>query len=248
MLSHTNTSIVKPSPPRSITDVQSLALAVNEQPQPWGEYIKGLNTQLDELIGRNEALLTANGTTQEMRYTLDQAKTEIIQLWAVNKHLQQQVDHLVSTGSNTKVQQTPKYPDPEMFNRDCIKLCPFLTQLWLKLSSNTDWFSTEKEKLGYTVSCLKGAAANQVLPYITRDGVNTQLLLSVEALTTLLTQAFGDSNPKVTAQWEMHNLKQANRDFGTYFARVYPNISKPRPMPVAELDVSSDTIKGSENA
>ena len=60
------------------------------------------------------------------------------------------------------------------------------------------------------MSHLKGAAANQVLPYITRDGVNTQLLSSVEALTTLLTQAFGDQNPKVTAQQEMHNLKQAN--------------------------------------
>ena len=104
MLSHTNTSIVKPSPPCSVTDVQSLASAVNKQPQAWGEYIKALNTQLDELIGRNEALLTADETTQEMRYTLDQAKTEIIQLRAVNKHLQQQVDRLVSTRSNTKVQ------------------------------------------------------------------------------------------------------------------------------------------------
>ena len=105
-----------------------------------------------------------------------------------------------------------------MSNGGRIKLCPFLTQLWLKLSSNTDWFSTENEKLGYAVSRLKGAAANQVLPYVTRDGVNTQLLSSVEALTTLLTQAFGDPNPKVTAQREMHNLKQANRDFGTYLA------------------------------
>ncbi|SLM34204.1 hypothetical protein LPUS_02930 [Lasallia pustulata] len=130
MSSHTNTSIVKPSPPFS------------------GEYIKALNTQLDELIGSNEALLTSDETTQEMRYTLDQAKTEIIQLRAVNKHLQQQVDRLVSTRSNTNVQQTPKYPDPEMFNGDHIKLRPFLTHLWLKLSSNTDWFSTEKEELG----------------------------------------------------------------------------------------------------
>ena len=115
----------------------------------------------------------ADKTTQEMHNSFDQAKTKIIQLQAVNEHLQQQVDRLVSTESNIKVQWTPKYPDPEMFNRDCIKLRPFLTRLWLKLSSNTDWFSTEKEKLGYTVSRLEGAAANQVLPYITRDGVNT---------------------------------------------------------------------------
>ena len=87
-----------------------------------------------------------------------------------------------------------------MFNNDHIKLCPFLTQLWLKLSSNADWFLTEKDKLRYTVSCLEGTAANQILPYVTRDDVNTLLVLSVKILTTLLTQAFNDSNSKITAQ------------------------------------------------
>ena len=168
-----NTGIVKLSPPSIVTDASSLTLAVKEQPQAWGEYMKDLNTQCDELIARNEALLVADETTQEMRRNLKKAKTEVVQLQAVNGYLQQQVDHLVSTGSNTKVQRTPKYPDPEMFNGDCIKLCPFLTQLWLKLSSNTDWFSTEKDKLSYFVSHLEGAAVNQILPYITRDGVNT---------------------------------------------------------------------------
>ena len=74
MLSHTNTSIVKPSPPCSVTDVQSLASAVNKQPQAWGEYIKALNTQLDELIGRNEALFMADKITQEMHNSFDQAR------------------------------------------------------------------------------------------------------------------------------------------------------------------------------
>ena len=97
-----------------------------------------------------------------------------------------------------------------MFNGDRIKLCPFLTQLWLKLSSNADWFLTEKDKLGYTVSHLEGITANQILLYVTRDGVNTLLVPSVEILTTLLTQAFSDPNSKITAQQKMHNLKQAN--------------------------------------
>ena len=33
-----------------------------------------------------------------------------------------------------------------------------------------------------------------------------------------------------------------------HIARICPNISKPKPMHVAELDVSSDIIKGLENA
>ena len=123
----------------------------------------------------------------------------MVQLQAVNVHLQQQVNCLASIGLSTKVQQTPKYPDSAMFNGDRVKLYPFLTQLWLKLSSNADWFLTEKDKLEYTVSCLEGTAANQILPYVTRDGVNTLLVLSVKILTTLLMQAFSDLNPKITA-------------------------------------------------
>ena len=64
---------------------------------------------------------------------------------------------------------------------------------------NADWFLTEKDKLKYTVSYLEGTAANQILPYVTRDDVNTLLVLSVKILTTLLTQAFNDSNSKITA-------------------------------------------------
>ena len=160
MVSHLNTDMIRSSPPESVTDGQSLASSVNKQPQAWGHYIKKLNTQLDELISRNKALLTADKITQELRNELNQARTEVVQLQAVNVHLQQQVNCLASIELSTKVQWTLKYPDSAMFNSDCVKLCPFLTQLWLKLSLNADWFLTEKDKLRYTVSCLEGTAAN----------------------------------------------------------------------------------------
>ena len=129
MVSHLNTDMVRPSPPESVTDSQSLASSVNKQPQAWGHYIKKLNTQLNELISRNEALLTADEITQELHNELNQARTEVVQLQAVNVHLQQQVNRLASIELSTKVQWTPKYPDSAMFNGDHIKLCSFLTQL-----------------------------------------------------------------------------------------------------------------------
>ena len=129
MVSHLNTDMVRPSSPESVTDGQSLASSVNKQLQAWGHYIKKLNTQLNELISRNEALLTADETTQKLHNKLNQARTEVVQLQAVNVHLQQQVDRLASIGLSTKVQRTLKYPDPAMFNSDRVKLCPFLTQL-----------------------------------------------------------------------------------------------------------------------
>ena len=160
MMSHLNTDMARSSSPESVTDGQSLASSVNKQPQAWGHYIEKLNTQLDELISRNEALLTVNEITQELHNELNQVRTEVIQLQAVNVHLQQQVNRLASIRLSTKVQWTLKYPDSVMFNSDHIKLHPFLTQLWLKLLSNADWFLTEKNKLRYTVSCLEGITAN----------------------------------------------------------------------------------------
>ena len=88
----------------TVTDGQSLASSVNKQPQAWEHYIEKLNTQLNELISRNQALLTANETTQELCNELNQARTEVVQLQAVNVHLQQQVNRLASIELSTKVQ------------------------------------------------------------------------------------------------------------------------------------------------
>ena len=71
MMSHLNTDIVRSSSSESVTDDQSLASSVNKQPQVWGHYIEKLNTQLDELISRNEALLTADKITQELHNKLN---------------------------------------------------------------------------------------------------------------------------------------------------------------------------------
>ena len=71
MVSHLNTDIVRSSSPESVTDGQSLASSVNKQSQAWGHYIEKLNTQLNELISRNEALLTANEITQELHNELN---------------------------------------------------------------------------------------------------------------------------------------------------------------------------------
>ena len=71
MMSHLNTDIVRSSSSESVTDSQSLASSVNKQPQAWGHYIEKLNTQLDELISRNEALLIVNKITQKLHNELN---------------------------------------------------------------------------------------------------------------------------------------------------------------------------------
>ena len=71
MVSHLNTDMIRSSLPESVTDSQSLASSVNKQPQVWEHYIEKLNTQLDELISRNEAFLTADKITQKLHNELN---------------------------------------------------------------------------------------------------------------------------------------------------------------------------------
>ena len=71
MVSYLNTDIVRSSSPESVTDDQSLVSSVNKQPQAWGHYIEKLNTQLNELISRNEALFTADEITQKLHNELN---------------------------------------------------------------------------------------------------------------------------------------------------------------------------------
>ena len=78
MVSHLNTDMIRLSSSESVTDGQSLTSSVNKQPQAWRHYIEKLNTQLNELISRNEALLTADKITQELCNELNQARTEVI--------------------------------------------------------------------------------------------------------------------------------------------------------------------------
>ena len=71
MVSHLNTDMIRSSSSESVTDSQSLASSVNKQSQVWGHYIEKLNTQLNELISRNKALLTADKIIQKLHNELN---------------------------------------------------------------------------------------------------------------------------------------------------------------------------------
>jgi hypothetical protein len=115
--------------------------------------------------------------------------------------------------------RTPEHPDPEAFTgADPSLLQNFLQQLDLKLEMNKDWWTSERQRMGYVVSCLKGKAHDQVR-YNIKDGV--VLFDNVGAIKEVLKSAFGDIDAKATAQRKIFDMKQGHRPLTTFLPEWY---------------------------
>lgn len=91
---------------------------------------------------------------------------------------------VIQSGGHSR--RTPEHPDPEAFTGDDPSLLQnFLQQLDLKLEMNKDWWTSEQQRMGYVVSCLKGKAHDQVR-YNIKDGV--VLFDNVHAMKEVLKQ------------------------------------------------------------
>ncbi|KID81191.1 retrotransposon nucleocapsid protein [Metarhizium guizhouense ARSEF 977] len=115
--------------------------------------------------------------------------------------------------------RTPEHPDPEPFTgEDPSLLQNFLQQLDLKLDMNKDWWTSERQRMGYVVSCLKGKAHDQVR-YNIKDGI--VLFDNVDAIKEVLKSAFGDIDAKATAQRKIFDMKQGHRPLTTFLPEWY---------------------------
>jgi len=117
---------------------------------------------------------------------------------------------------NRPVGQSTKYPDAPMFSgRVRTELRPFIAKLRLKLHFNRDRYSGEQDKLAYAVQRLEDLALAQIIPFVANHRID---LPDVDALITILENAFGDPDRVATAERELNKLRQTNREFSLYYA------------------------------
>ena len=106
-------------------------------------------------------------------------------------------------------------PDPERYDGNHEKLPLFKSHLLMKLQRDDARFPTKQHKLRYTVGLLQGNAFAQIQPYILKTTIN---FTNVTALLDVLEVAFGDPDRTGTAERKLESLKQAIRDFSTYYS------------------------------
>jgi len=106
-------------------------------------------------------------------------------------------------------------PKPHEFDGSQDQLRPFIAQLRTKFLGDIHKFVDVQHGLAYPLGFLKGKAYEQILPLIDEGNIN---IASVEALSTLLENHFGDPDRVSTAEWNLQSLHQKNRNFSDYLA------------------------------
>ena len=118
--------------------------------------------------------------------------------------------------------KSPKFPDPDQYDGNRADLKGFVYKFKSKLSSNIDWYATERDLVRYSVTRLKGTAEQRILPLVQPE--NDSGIVTMTQFYKALETAFGDPDRTATAQHYIQNFKQANRPFAQFLADFEANI------------------------
>ena len=120
-----------------------------------------------------------------------------------------------ATAPSESSRASERLPDPDKFNGDRKDLRRFVSQIHEKLTVNRDRFPSSQSRCSYVTSRLSGQPYAQILPYIHRGVCQ---LNDYEDILDILDRAFGDPNRVNNARNELFQLRQANKDFSSFFA------------------------------
>ncbi|ODM21688.1 hypothetical protein SI65_02532 [Aspergillus cristatus] len=121
----------------------------------------------------------------------------------------------VDPPSTSSARLSERLPDPDRFEGDRKDLRRFISQIHEKMNVNHDRYPTPQSRMTYVTNRLRGAPYAQVLPYI-KKGICQ--LKDYEEILKILDRAFGDPNRVNNARNELFRLRQANKEFGMFFA------------------------------
>ena len=187
-----------------------------------------LAEERDALTEQRDVLLT-EGHGLEARYrvietVLERDRATIVTLNTAltntNTALATETTALANAGGPAMLagEQPPNresIPKPLEFAGSPDQLRLFIAQLRTKFLGDADIFVDVQHRLAYAVGFLKGKACEQILPLIDKGNIN---ISSVEALITLLENAFGDPDRVRTAERNLQGLRQKNRTFSDYLS------------------------------
>ena len=172
-----------------------------------------------------EQVATLNETIQELQSDNNAYQERIDALQNDLCHERENLVALCNAVDNAQPTPPPAsfpVPDPERYDGNREKLPLFKSHLLMKLQGDDARFPTEQHKLRYTVGLPQGKAFAQIQPYILETTIN---FTNVTALLSVLEAAFGDPDHTGTTERKLESLKQANRDFSTYYAECSRHVA-----------------------
>ena len=111
------------------------------------------------------------------------------------------------------IMKSEKLSDLLMFESNQKKLHSFVMKLCLKLQENADKYSTEWNKINYTMFWLEENAVSTVNLFYCNDSFSMIILFIV-----LLEQTYDDASHKYIAMIKLEILQQRNHEFTSFFS------------------------------
>jgi hypothetical protein len=150
-----------------------------------------LEASLATLLEENNRVIAANAALEERVTTLAQARAS---------------PPLTSTTSHEKTLE-PKVASPEFFSGSRSGLTPFLTQVSLVMGLQPSRFSTERIKVLWTGSYLRGTALLWFQPHVGKTP-EEPMMNDFSLFCKKLKELFGDPDEEASAERNLYALKQ----------------------------------------
>jgi len=173
-------------------------------------------TDLETRVTRlNEAGTLIQNQLAEAQTDGDSYQERITTLQGELQHEKETVTALRNTQGTPTAPTSIPIPDPERFDGARDRLRSFKAHLSLKLQNDASRYPSSAHQVAYAIGLLTGPAFSQVLPYIRETSID---LPDIASLFRILDIAFGDPDLAATAERKLETLKQANREFSSYYA------------------------------
>jgi len=217
------------SHPEEIADLrnQITILQARVQPPPLvcdhTHYETQLTTLRNELEVARRVPRTA-GTDEELRRELDEMTRDAREASEEGRNLRTQLANALSLAARVAPPAPPqpedrgqKFPDsPDFSGSDRTQLRGWIAQLRMVIRHTPSRFPDEQAMMRYAFNRLSGIALKQILPHVRE---NREVgLENLPAFIQLLEAAFGDPDRVATAERNMKEIKQKNREFSLYYA------------------------------
>ena len=137
----------------------------------------------------------AQQATNQARIRLQESESAANQLQQQIYQLQDEAQALRrSRFGGPSPKRSAKFPDVPVFKGEKEMVNSFIYNLKAKLSSNADWFPTEKSKLDYAFVRLDGKASAQVLPQLSAPPESQNAIDTIEKFIKCIEYQFGASD------------------------------------------------------
>jgi len=206
---------------------QITILRAQTQPPPLVCDHTGYETQLTTL--RNELEVARQtprtaGTDEDLRRELNDMTRDAREASEEGRNLRTQLANALSLAARVAPpaphqpeDRGQKFPDsPDFSGSDRTQLRGWIAQLRMVIRHTPSRFPDEQAKMRYAFNRLSGIALKQILPHVRDNGEIG--LEDLPAFIQLLEAAFGDPDRVATAERNMKEIKQKNREFSLYYA------------------------------